>query len=326
MFVANHDPEFPLVGNSADMRAVLGYADKVSHTDATVLITGETGTGKENIARYIHAHSARAGHRIVCLDCSAFPEALIESELFGFERGAFTGAQRAYCGKLALADGGTLFLDEIGELPASAQAKLLRVLETHEVFALGAQQPRRIDVRVIAATNRDLDRLAGTPSFRRDLFFRLNIARVHLPSLRARSEDIPVLIEFYMHQMSKRTGQRIGRLSAEATRCLMRYTWPGNVRELRNVVEALFIDPPQGKVGLRDLPPNLMCMIERQCAEPASERERIIATLCETRWNKCAAAKQLSWSRMTLYRKLAKYGIKTPDPYEPAAPQDGDSV
>lgn len=307
--MADQGQGFPLIGDSAGMRAVLGYADKVSHTDATVLITGETGTGKENIARYIHAHSARGAHRIVCLDCSAFPEGLIESELFGYSRGAFTGAQRDYCGKIALADGGTLFLDEIGELPASAQAKLLRVLETHEVFPLGAHHARAIDVRVIAATNRDLDQLAGTPAFRRDLFFRLNIARVHLPALRARREDIPALVEFYMQQMTERTGQPIGRLTPEAIECLMHYTWPGNVRELRNVVEAMFIDPPQDRIRLGDLPPNLVCMLDRPPPEDQGERERIVAALCETRWNKCAAARQLQWSRMTLYRKLAKYGI-----------------
>jgi len=301
-----------LIGDSAGMRTVLGYAEKVSHTDSTVLITGETGTGKENIARYIHAHSARSAQRIVCLDCSAFPETLIESELFGHARGAFTGAQRDYCGKFALADGGTLFLDEIGELSTGAQAKLLRVLETREVFPLGAHHARPINVRVIAATNRDLDRLAGTPSFRRDLFFRLNIARVHLPALRARRDDIPALVEFYMRQMSERTGQPIGRLTPEAIDCLMRYTWPGNVRELRNVIEAMFIDPPQGRIRLRDLPPNLVCMLDSPGPQCESERERILAALCETRWNKCAAAKRLQWSRMTLYRKLAKYGISEP--------------
>jgi DNA-binding NtrC family response regulator len=310
--VADHGQGFPLIGDSAGMRAVLGYADKVSLSDATVLITGETGTGKENIARYIHAHSARRAHRIVCLDCSAFPESLIESELFGYAKGAFTGALRDYCGKLALADGGTLFLDEIGELPVSAQAKLLRVLETHEVFPIGARHARSIDVRVIAATNRDLDQLAETPAFRRDLFFRLNIARVHLPALRARRDDIPALVEFYMRQMTARTGQSIGHLTPEVIECLVRYTWPGNVRELRNVVEAMFIDPPQGRVRLRDLPPNLVCMLGRIQPEERSERERIVAALCETRWNKCAAARQLQWSRMTLYRKLAKYGISEP--------------
>ncbi|WP_395788795.1 sigma-54 interaction domain-containing protein [Aquimonas sp.] len=306
---------YPLIGDSAGMRATLAYADKVSRTDSTVLITGDTGTGKENLAHYIHAHSARHERPIVCIDCSAFPEGLIEGELFGYERGAFTGAHRAYPGKLSLADQGTLFLDEIGELPAPAQAKLLRVLETREVFPIGGSSPRTLDVRVIAATNRDLDRLAGTAEFRRDLFFRLNVARVHLPSLQARCEDIPRLLEFYIGEMTARTGQQIGRLADETLNCLMRYTWPGNVRELRNVVEALFVDPPSGTVQLADLPPNLMCMLARHGAKEPGERERIVSTLCETRWNKVRAAEKLQWSRMTLYRKMAKHGIDATDPH-----------
>ena len=306
---------YPLVGDSPGMRATLDYAHKVSLTDSTVLITGDTGTGKENLAHYIHAHSARQSRPFVCIDCSAFPEGLIEGELFGYERGAFTGAHRAYVGKLSLADRGTVFLDEIGELPAPAQAKLLRVLETREVFPIGGSSPRALDVRVIAATNRDLDRLAGTADFRRDLFFRLNVARVHLPSLQARCEDIPRLLEFYIGEMSARTGLQIGRLADETLNCLMRYTWPGNVRELRNVVEALFVDPPSGTVQLADLPPNLLCMLSLHGAKEPGERERIVSTLCETRWNKVRAAEKLQWSRMTLYRKMAKHGIDATDPH-----------
>lgn len=304
--VRNH----ALIGDSPCMRVLLQYAGKVSLTDATVLITGDTGTGKENLAQFVHSHSLRRARPIVCLDCSAFPEHLIEGELFGYERGAFTGAHRAYGGKLALADGGTLFLDEIGELPGAAQAKLLRALESREVFPLGASRPRRLDVRVIAATNRDLDAIAGTSAFRQDLYFRLNVARLHLPSLEARREDIPKLLAHFIQEMSVRTGQRIGTLDDETLSCLMRYRWPGNVRELRNVVEALFVDPPQGRVRVCDLPPNLTHMLQRYSATaPSSERERILAALCETRWNKVQAAQVLRWSRMTLYRKMAKHGI-----------------
>ncbi len=306
-------PLHPLVGDSQAMREVLDYAAKVARSSATVLITGETGTGKENIARFIHGHSERRGQRLVCIDCAAFPSELIEGELFGYERGAFTGASRAFAGKLALADGGTVLLDEIGELAPTAQGKLLRFLESREVFGLGASRARRVDVRVVAATNQDLDRLAGTPAFRRDLFFRLNVARVHLPPLRSRSEDVPALVEHYMREMSERTGVHVDRLSQEAVASLMRYDWPGNVRELRNVVEALFVDPPEGQVRVRDLPPNIARLLAQHEQESPCERERIVSALFATQWNKCRAAERLRWSRMTLYRKMAKYAIGEAD-------------
>lgn len=300
---------FPLVGGSAAMRGVLAYAAKVARSTSTVLITGETGTGKENIARFIHRHSDRRERRLVCIDCAALPCDLLEGELFGYERGAFTSAARAFQGKLALADGGTVMLDEIGELPMAVQAKLLRFLESREVFGLGASSPRRIDVRILAATNQDLDRLVGTSAFRSDLFFRLNVARIHLPPLRSRVEDIPELVDHYVHDLSQRTSLRIGALTAEAIDQLMRYAWPGNVRELRNMVEALFLDPPADRVGLRDLPPNIARLLIQHEQGGASERSRIVSALSATRWNKCRAAERLHWSRMTLYRKMAKYAI-----------------
>jgi transcriptional regulator with PAS, ATPase and Fis domain len=299
----------PLIGVSDAMTSVLRYADKVARADATVLLTGETGTGKENLAHYIHAQSVRSAHRFVCINCSTLPDGLFEGEMFGYERGAFTGADRGYKGKLSLADGGTVFLDEVGELTPAAQAKLLRVLESREVFRLGARAAETIDVRVIAATNQDLDRLSSTSSFRRDLFYRLNVARVHLPPLRSRREDIPALIAYYVREMSRRTGTHIGRFGPETLDCLMRYSWPGNVRELRNVIEALFIDPPSGQVTIDSLPPNLARILLRSEQGDLSERERIVSALFATRWNKCRAAEHLHWSRMTLYRKLAKYGI-----------------
>jgi DNA-binding NtrC family response regulator len=312
-------PLHPLVGGSEAMREVLDYAAKAARSAATVLITGETGTGKENIARYIHRHSERRDRRLVCIDCAAFPSELIEGELFGYERGAFTGAGRAFAGKLALADGGTVLLDEIGELPLTAQAKLLRFLESREVFGLGASAARRIDVRVLAATNQDLDRLAGTPAFRRDLYFRLNVARIHLPPLRSRVEDIPALVDHYVREMSQRTGVRFDGLADEAIDRLMHYPWPGNVRELRNVVEALFVDPPDGRAQLQDLPPNIARLLALHELDSPCERARIVSALFATHWNKCRAAERLQWSRMTLYRKMAKYAIGEGDRSGPDA-------
>jgi two-component system, NtrC family, response regulator AtoC len=291
------------------MRAVLDYATKVARTDATVLITGETGTGKENLAHYIHEHSARRARPFVCINCSTVPDGLFEGELFGYERGAFTGADRTYEGKLSLANGGTLFLDEIGELSANGQAKLLRVLESREVFRLGARATQALDFRVIAATNRAVEALDGNHSFRRDLFFRLNVARVHLPPLRTRSDDIPALMAYYVAEMARRTGARLGPFAPDTLRCLMSYSWPGNVRELRNMVEALFIDPPCGPITIGHLPPNLAHMLTHALSADLPERARILVTLSATQWNRCRAAEQLRWSRMTLYRKMAKYGI-----------------
>jgi transcriptional regulator with PAS, ATPase and Fis domain len=306
--------ERPLIGISDAMRSVFAYADKVARTDATVLLTGETGTGKENLAHYIHSRSARRDKRIVCVNCSTVPDALFEGEMFGYERGSFTGADHVYKGKLLLAQGGTVFLDEIGELTAAAQAKFLRVLESHEVFRLGARFCETLDVRIIAATNQDLEELVSRKMFRSDLFFRLNVARVHVPPLSARRDDIPTLIAYYVTEMTRRTGTKIADFSPETLECLVRYQWPGNVRELRNVIEALFIDPPNGAVGLQHLPPNLTRQLTGGRNASYSERERIVATLLATRWNKCRAAEQLRWSRMTLYRKMAKYGINTDGP------------
>jgi transcriptional regulator with PAS, ATPase and Fis domain len=308
--MATHPAEWPLIGVSNAMTSVFAYAEKVARSDATVLLTGESGTGKENLAHYIHAHSSRHSHPFISINCATLPESLFEGELFGYERGAFTGADRAYRGKLALAAGGTVFLDEVGELSSPAQAKLLRVLESREVFRLGARAAEAIDVRVIAATNHDLDESGQTQSFRRDLFYRLNIARMHVPPLRARREDIPALISYYVTEMSRRTGAHLGSFAPDTLDCLMRYAWPGNVRELRNMIEALFIDPPGGQIALADLPPNLTRVLQQSRAGDLSEREQIIAALFATRWNKCRAAEQLRWSRMTLYRKLAKYSIR----------------
>lgn len=294
------------------MVGVLAYAEKVARTDSTVLITGETGTGKDLIARHVHAHSQRALADMLCINCAAMPDSLVESELFGYERGAFTGAQSAYPGKLKLADKGTMLLDEVGELSLPAQAKLLRAIENQEIFRLGARRSESVDVRIIASTNQDLESMVADKRFRADLFYRLNVARIHVPPLRQRHEDIPLLCAHYLLEMGRRSGVHVVGMSAEALECLMHYQWPGNVRELKNVVEAILIDPPCGYVQPRDLPPNLQRCLDAFDHSGPDERERIIAALFATRWNKCRAAEHLHWSRMTLYRKISKYRITKP--------------
>jgi transcriptional regulator with PAS, ATPase and Fis domain len=287
------------------------YAGKVAASECTVLVTGETGTGKEVIARTIHAHSARRDGAFVSINCAALPDALIESELFGYERGAFTGAHHSHPGKLRQAHGGTVLLDEVGELPLSAQAKLLRVLEVREVTRLGGRRPEPVDVRFVAATNQNLEALVAQKRFRDDLFFRLNVARIHLPPLRERPGDIPALLAHFLALQGQRCGRSIGALSDAAVACLMRHHWPGNARELRNVAELLYIDPPEGRIG----PEHLPASVTRAAVAECGERERLIATLFATRWNKCRAAQALHWSRMTLYRKMNKYQIsQKPEP------------
>ncbi|MCY7355854.1 MAG: sigma 54-interacting transcriptional regulator [Lysobacter sp.] len=301
-----------LIGSSDVMAGVMAYAAKIARTDSTVLITGETGTGKECFAKYVHERSRRGHRALLCINCAALPDALLEGELFGYERGAFTGAHQAYPGKLKLAEGGTLLLDEIGELSLVAQAKLLRVIEDHEVFRLGGRRSEPVDVRIIAATNQEIEPMVAERRFRPDLFYRLNVARLHVPPLRQRREDIPLLFAHYMLDISQRTGVSVGGLSPEALQCLIQYSWPGNVRELKNMVEALFIDPPDGRIELRHLPSRLIGRMDALASADVGERERILTALFDTHWNKCRAAKQLNWSRMTLYRKISKYQITKP--------------
>jgi len=290
------------------------YLRKVALTDSHVLITGETGTGKELAAQYIHHHSARRAKPLVTINCAALPDGLLESELFGYERGAFTGATSSYCGKLKLADGGTVLFDEIGDMSPYAQAKILRVIETKEVYPLGGRRSVPLDIRIIAATNRNLDQRMANNEFRQDLYFRLNVARVHLPPLRKRKEDIPLLIDHFLQKFGAQFGRMIEGFSDEAMELLSRYEWPGNVRQLMNLVERIFIDPPIEKIAVVDLPESMRYpRTVRQEAVP-TEREILLYTLSQTNWNKSKAAEKLHWSRMTLYRKIAKYRIVPSNP------------
>ena len=304
-----HDLAEAIVGVSPAITALRAYLPKVARSSATVLITGATGSGKERIAEAIHALGPRADGPFVAVNCAALPDTLIESELFGHERGAFTGAIAASTGHLARADHGTLFLDEIGEMSAHAQAKLLRVLETRKVQPVGGSRSIAVDIRVIAATNLPLEALVTSGGFRVDLYYRLNVARLELPPLKDRREDIPLLLRHAIGERNAREQCAVGAPDPELLHCLMAHDWPGNVRELNNLVEAIFIDPPQGQIGLRHLPSVFRAMFVRYQTSVASERDRLICALEQTHWNKAKAAKQLQWSRMTLYRKLTKYRI-----------------
>ena len=303
-----------MIGNSLPMWKVRSYMRKVALTDSHVLITGETGSGKELAAQYIHQQSARRGKPLISINCAALPDGLLESELFGYERGAFTGAVSSYAGKLKLADGGTVLFDEIGDMSPYSQAKILRVIETKEVYPLGARRGVPLDIRIIAATNRDLDRQMASNEFRQDLYFRLNVARVDLPSLRERKDDIPLLIDHCMQKFSARFGRGIEGFSKEAMELLLRYDWPGNVRELMNLVERIFIDPPGEKIGVADLPESMQYPLPARQETVPAERELLLYTLSQTHWNKSQAATRLNWSRMALYRKIAKYHIVASHP------------
>ena len=309
-----------LFGSSIQIRELRRYLAKLAASDATVLVTGETGTGKERVAAAVHRLGRRAAGPFVAVNCAAIPETMLETELFGHERGAFTGALSAFPGRFVQADRGTLFLDEISEMSPGGQAKLLRVLEDHCVHPIGGVKPRRIDVRVVAASNERLEELVERRAFRADLYYRLAVARIELPPLRERPEDIGPILTHFIDDQNRRQALRVGRPDPALLAAMRRYRWPGNVRELRNLVEALFIDPPEGPaLRLDDLPHTYRRLFTASRAQQEPERDRLVAALRETNWNKVEAARQLNWSRMTLYRRLAKYALTSPDALAPQA-------
>ena len=298
-----------LVGESQTMEELKDLLERVSIVDSTVLITGKTGTGKELAARIIHAGSARARKPLVSVNCAALPDSLVESELFGYQRGAFTGAVTTTRGRFEQAQGGTVFLDEIGDMTPFAQAKILKVIEDKQVSPLGGARPVFLDIRLIAATNRPPESLVDDGEFRDDLFYRLNVVRVHMPSLREHREDIPLIAEHCVKRLNRKFNRDIKGLNQDAIDLLYRYEWPGNVRELMNVLEGAYVNMPLGKIEYADLPPYFKSkLIEHQHA-PMDERKRIISALLETNWNRSTAAKKLNWSRMTLYRKMVRHQI-----------------
>jgi DNA-binding NtrC family response regulator len=298
-----------MVGSHNSTRAVKRYLARAAATDSTVLITGETGTGKELAASYIHSHSHRRKKPFVSVNCAALPDTLLESELFGYERGAFTGANTVRDGKWKAANGGTLFLDEVGEMSPSAQAKILRVLDNGEVWRLGGLKGQQVNVRVVAATNQEIEKLVDERKFRADLYFRLNVARVHLPPLRERRSDIPLLLNHYVSQMNRKFRRNVVGFDSEAMNKLSRYDWPGNVRELKNVVEAAFVELAEDCFDLAQFPKWIRERLAAVRQMPVQEREQLLGMLAQTHWNVSKAASQLHLSRMTLYRKMAKYQI-----------------
>ena len=301
--------EREMVGKSRPMQDVKDYLGRVASTDSTVLITGETGTGKELAASLIHRHSRRHDRPFVPVNCAALPENLVESELFGFERGAFTGAVTARQGKFINAQGGSLFLDEIGEMNAYAQAKILRSIESKEVYPLGGRRAVSVNVRIMAATNKVPESLMAVGKFREDLFYRLNVARVHLPPLRERKEDIPALVSHAIGRLNRHFRRKVEGLTDEAMHLLLRYQWPGNVRELMNLLEATYINLPAARIAYADLPRIFRSRLTNAEYLAGDERTEIVTTLMQTNWNRSTAAQRLNWSRMTLYRKMSKYNI-----------------
>ena len=312
-----------IIGGSAALQSVLAKVGQVATTDSTVLILGETGTGKELVARAVHNASRRKDRPLIKLNCSALPTGLIESELFGHEKGAFTGATEKRAGRFELADGGTIFLDEVGELPPEAQVKLLRVLQEREFERVGGAKTIRVDVRVIAATNRDLAQAVTESRFRQDLYYRLNVFPVRMPPLRERVEDIPLLAHYFVGRYAAKIGRAITRVPKEAMQRLMAYPWPGNVRELENVIERAVILSPGPELAVApELLPVLPAAatpvrVESPAADPEAlrevERQHIVAVLKRTGWRvdgPQGAARVLNMHPSTLRSRMQKLGIR----------------
>ncbi|MDT8436451.1 MAG: sigma-54 dependent transcriptional regulator [Gemmatimonadota bacterium] len=302
----------PILGDSPAMRHVLELVETVAETDASVVIRGESGTGKELVARAIHAASPRRFFPLVAVNCGAIPETLLESELFGHEKGAFTGAHYRRKGKLELAHGGTLFLDEIGEIPAKMQVDLLRALETHRFTRLGGSQELESDFRLVCATNRDLEALVRDGEFREDLYYRIHVFGIDVPPLRERPEDIPILAEHFVRKYAHQMGRPVRELSPEAEELLRRYEWPGNVRELENAIERAMVIGQANRIRPEDLP----LRETPESGQPADrslealEKEHVARVLRQESGNVSAAARVLGIDRGTLYNKMKKYGIR----------------
>jgi DNA-binding NtrC family response regulator len=308
-------PETNLVGTSAAMRRVVELIHTVAPTDATVLITGESGTGKEVVARSIHAASPRRYNPMVVIHCGALTESLLESELFGHERGAFTGAQARKKGKFEVADGGTVFLDEISDISLRVQTDLLRVLQEKEIVRVGDTQAVKVDFRAVAATNKSLERLVEERVFRPDLYYRLNVFSIEIPPLRARREDIAVLAEHFLNKFANQMNRAPQRLSPKALELLMDYHWPGNVRELENAIERALLMNRETDLRPEDFPFQLN---QSGPSIPSGhrledvEKAHIERMLAETNWNLSKTARILDIDRTTLYNKIRRYGLKEP--------------
>ncbi len=316
-----------IIGNSIPIQNVIKFIEKIADSDSTVLVTGESGTGKELVAKTMHYNSSRSKKPFIPLNCAAIPKDILESELFGHEKGAFTGAINARTGRFELANHGTLFLDEIGELAPALQVKLLRVLQEKEFERVGGIKTIRVDVRILAATNRDLEKAVADGTFREDLYYRLNVIPLHLPSLRKMKEDIPLLTEYFIKEISKRKRKDPPGISSEIMNCLVNYRWPGNVRELENLIERLIILKGGDEVGLDDLPERLRDtrqhdrMFSRDQALSSEgvdlnmmlediENNMILQALEISRGVKSKAANLLGLNRTTLIEKMKKKAIE----------------
>ena len=327
------EAKYEIVGGSAALRQVLDAVQRAAPTNATVLLLGESGVGKELVARTIHRNSPRAGQRFIQVNCAAIPEELIESELFGHEKGSFTGATEKQIGKFEQADRGTIFLDEVGDMSPKTQAKVLRVLQEQEVERLGSARTIKVDVRVIAATNKDLEQAIERGEFREDLYFRLNVIPIVVPPLRARPEDIPQLVQHFAKRTSDEHNLKPKRFDPRALEAMQRHRWRGNIRELRNAVERLMIMSPTDLIRLEDLPADLRSDPPARTAGEASasagatvaatsaagtlrefkdaaERAYLVQKLRENNWNISKTAELIDTPRSNLYKKLEQYGIK----------------
>jgi len=315
------DKRYELIGNHPSMKKLWKEIMKISPTNATVLIYGESGTGKELIARAIHSQSSRAKETFVQVNCAAIPEELIESEFFGHEKGAFTGATEKKPGKFEQADGGTIFLDEIGDMSLKTQSKVLRVLEEGEVQKVGSSRINKVDVRVIAATNKDLGKEKKEGAFREDLYFRLNVIPIYSPSLREKKEDIPLLVEYFSKIYAEENNFKLKKFTEDALEAIMKYPWKGNIRELKNVVERLIIMTEADIIKRQDLPERIRGEIGIYLPEAKgiktlkefrelAEKNFILAKLEESNWNISQTAREIDTPRSNLYKKLEHYGIK----------------
>lgn len=301
-----------IIGKSHKMQETYALIEDVGESDATVLVLGESGTGKELIARAIHHQSRRSQYPFVKVNCSALAETLLESELFGHVKGAFTGAYRDKIGRFELAQQGSIFLDEIGDISPNIQLKLLRVLQEREVERVGDSKVINVDVRIIAATNRNLRQLVDEGNFREDLFYRLNVIPVSIPPLRERKEDIPLLIDHFVSRFNEQTRKNIAGITREALNILMDYDWPGNVRQLENAIEHAFVKSHGRSIEPASLPIEV-CMASKHFqatqSGPKDERETLLSALQRAGWNKAKASRELGMDRVTLWRKMKKYNI-----------------
>lgn len=308
-----------IIAESPQMQHVLQMVDTVAQTDSTVLIHGESGTGKEVIARAIHNRSQRRLFPLVAVNCGAFPETLLESELFGHERGAFTGAQYRRKGKIELADGGTLFLDEIGDISPKTQLDLLRVLETHQFTRLGGNQVVHSDFRLICATNKNLEEEVRKGNFREDLYYRINVFFILIPPLRERKEDIPALAHYFLQKYARTMNKPFTDIAPDAMQLLKEYRWPGNVRELENAIERAMVVGVPPAIQARDLPffqtvnaPDPAAPVPESDSLEAIEKAHILSVLNRTGWNIKRSAEILKIDRVTLYNKIKKFNLQKP--------------